>query len=453
MNMKKRSKKRKRTVGPAAAAATFPELPEEIVMEILARLPVKSLLRFKSVCRGWRAIISEPSFIRTQLQCSASRRQQEPSILISPHFRHDRPTKFSTHISFYQWEQGASSLARIMDAKDFPVGHKFRLISHYTHCDGLVLAPTITKLYGAAQVTNQTGFSQACLSGMNHSHLMQHSGTDFSQAWCSGHQPNRPYLFNPATREAITLPDGHGHSHTAGLGLDPGTGRYKVVRSFYRSPSMDPPVSMGMEVLTVGEPGARWRETAVDPPHPITRWRTALAVNGGYLFWYMDRRRYHDDAPRGLLRFSLRDEAFAVTRLPESMDPTLDENVLPDVLHGELCVVQALPDKAGVLIWTMSSSSMDNDDVHLDDGPWELRYCICVNALCHPLGVLPDGGGILLWANRSVHRYDFSARKLAGVVCNLDRIRYQGGRPARWKSVVDFTLMPYTESLVRITAA
>lgn len=59
MNMKKR----KRTVGPAAAAATFPELPEEIVMEILARLPVKSLLRFKSVCRGWRAIISEPSFI------------------------------------------------------------------------------------------------------------------------------------------------------------------------------------------------------------------------------------------------------------------------------------------------------------------------------------------------------------------------------------------------------
>ncbi|EEC67472.1 hypothetical protein OsI_34707 [Oryza sativa Indica Group] len=319
MNMKKRSKKRKRTVGPAAAAATFPELPEEIVMEILARLPVKSLLRFKSVCRG--------------------------------------------------------------------------------------------------------------------------------------HQPNRPYLFNPATREAITLPDGHGHSHTAGLGLDPGTGRYKVVRSFYRSPSMDPPVSMGMEVLTVGEPGARWRETAVDPPHPITRWRTALAVNGGYLFWYMDRRRYHDDAPRGLLRFSLRDEAFAVTRLPESMDPTLDENVLPDVLHGELCVVQALPDKAGVLIWTMSSSSMDNDDVHLDDGPWELRYCICVNALCHPLGVLPDGGGILLWANRSVHRYDFSARKLAGVVCNLDRIRYQGGRPARWKSVVDFTLMPYTESLVRITAA
>uniref|UniRef100_A0A0E0R2P2 F-box domain-containing protein n=1 Tax=Oryza rufipogon TaxID=4529 RepID=A0A0E0R2P2_ORYRU len=403
MNMKKR----KRTVGPAAAAATFPELPEEIVMEILARLPVKSLLRFKSVCRGWRAIISEPSFIRTQLQCSASRRQQEPSILISPHFRHDRPTKFSTHISFYQWEQGASSLARIMDAKDFPVGHKFRLISHYTHCDGLVLAPTITKLY----------------------------------------------LFNPATREAITLPDGHGHSHTAGLGLDPGTGRYKVVRSFYRSPSMDPPVSMGMEVLTVGEPGARWRETAVDPPHPITRWRTALAVNGGYLFWYMDRRRYPDDAPRGLLRFSLRDEAFAVTRLPESMDPTLDENVLPDVLHGELCVVQALPDKAGVLIWTMSSSSMDNDDVHLDDGPWELRYCICVNALCHPLGVLPDGGGILLWANRSVHRYDFSARKLAGVVCNLDRIRYQGGRPARWKSVVDFTLMPYTESLVRITAA
>uniref|UniRef100_A0A0E0MAY1 F-box domain-containing protein n=1 Tax=Oryza punctata TaxID=4537 RepID=A0A0E0MAY1_ORYPU len=395
MAVKTRSKKRKRT----PAAASVPYLPEEMVVEILARLPVKSLLRFKCVCRGWRAIISEPSFIRAHLRCSVSRRQQEPSILISPHFSHDQPTKFSTHISFYQWEQGGpSSLARFMDARDFPVGREFSIVSYFTHCDGLVLAPTDTKLY----------------------------------------------LFNPATREAITLPDGHGNNHAAGLGLDPSTGKYKVVRSFYRS-SMDPPISMGMEVFDVGEPGARWRETATDPPHPITRWRTALTVDGGYLCWFMDRLRY-PDAPRGLLRFSLQDEAFTVTRLPDSLDPAFDE-VLPYVLHGELCVTHITDDHTAVFIWTLSS--MD-DDAHLDYGPWELRYCICVTALCHPMGVLPDGG-ILLWACRTVHRYDFSAGLTP--VCNLDRLRYQGGRPARWKNVFDFTLMSYTESLVSITAA
>ncbi|XP_058187812.1 F-box/kelch-repeat protein At3g06240-like [Rhododendron vialii] len=38
-------------------------LPEDLEMEILCRLPVKSLLRFKSVCKNWYALILNPSFI------------------------------------------------------------------------------------------------------------------------------------------------------------------------------------------------------------------------------------------------------------------------------------------------------------------------------------------------------------------------------------------------------
>uniref|UniRef100_A0A0D9XML5 Uncharacterized protein n=1 Tax=Leersia perrieri TaxID=77586 RepID=A0A0D9XML5_9ORYZ len=73
----------------------------------------------------------------------------------------DWPNNFSTQISFYQWQRGAS-LARLMDARDFPAG-EFHFKGYFTHCDDLVLAPTGTNLY----------------------------------------------LFNPATREAITLPQGH----------------------------------------------------------------------------------------------------------------------------------------------------------------------------------------------------------------------------------------------------
>uniref|UniRef100_A0A0E0A8K1 F-box domain-containing protein n=1 Tax=Oryza glumipatula TaxID=40148 RepID=A0A0E0A8K1_9ORYZ len=64
-------------------------LPDELVYEILLRLPVKTLSRSKSVCRTWRATISNPSFITTHLkqqqQSAVSRHEQKPSFLITRH--------------------------------------------------------------------------------------------------------------------------------------------------------------------------------------------------------------------------------------------------------------------------------------------------------------------------------------------------------------------------------
>ncbi|MED6189759.1 hypothetical protein PIB30_099101 [Stylosanthes scabra] len=40
----------------------LPELPDDIVDKILVRLPVKSLLQFKSVCKSWKTLISNPQF-------------------------------------------------------------------------------------------------------------------------------------------------------------------------------------------------------------------------------------------------------------------------------------------------------------------------------------------------------------------------------------------------------
>nr|XP_011467649.1 PREDICTED: putative F-box protein At1g59675 isoform X2 [Fragaria vesca subsp. vesca] len=37
---------------------------EDLVFEILTRLPVKSLMRFRSVSRPWRALISQSHFIK-----------------------------------------------------------------------------------------------------------------------------------------------------------------------------------------------------------------------------------------------------------------------------------------------------------------------------------------------------------------------------------------------------
>ncbi|XP_050235710.1 F-box/kelch-repeat protein At3g06240-like isoform X1 [Mercurialis annua] len=45
-------------------------LPEEVIVEILSRLPVKSVLKFSSVCKLWNCVIRSPDFISTHTRNS-----------------------------------------------------------------------------------------------------------------------------------------------------------------------------------------------------------------------------------------------------------------------------------------------------------------------------------------------------------------------------------------------
>jgi len=50
----------------------LPCLPEELVTQILLRLSVKSLIRFKSVCKSSFSLISNPHFANSQFQITAA---------------------------------------------------------------------------------------------------------------------------------------------------------------------------------------------------------------------------------------------------------------------------------------------------------------------------------------------------------------------------------------------
>ncbi|KAL1548206.1 F-box/kelch-repeat protein-like protein [Salvia divinorum] len=50
----------------------IPKLPNDVIIEILTRLPVKPLLKFKCVCKSWRALISSTQFVAAHLEFSKS---------------------------------------------------------------------------------------------------------------------------------------------------------------------------------------------------------------------------------------------------------------------------------------------------------------------------------------------------------------------------------------------
>uniref|UniRef100_A0ACD5WQ34 Uncharacterized protein n=1 Tax=Avena sativa TaxID=4498 RepID=A0ACD5WQ34_AVESA len=401
-------------------AQTTSELPEELVLEILVRLPVKSLRRFKCVSKAWRTTISDPSFISSHLKRSASRWEQNPSLLITPHTL-DRavqgqnwPTTFSSNIRFYQWQQGAPK-ARLVHGMDF--AGEFSSVCVFAHCDGLVLLPTDTNVY----------------------------------------------LFNPATRDVLTLPESNRNKRPGiivlpvGFGRDPRTGLYKVARSFFRS--RDPETgmyNMGMEVCTVGGGGAApcWRETASDQPYPVEAWVTTQTTVKGGMYWIIDKRHLKP-RPHAILRFGLEDETFGVTRLPDELDPGDDDFFHLDVMGGELCLTGSHvgePDEHPLIIWALVE---DDDDAQRS--LWEQRYRINVTDLFHPLALLPNSGSgsaMMIWLSHKLYCYDLRSNELT-VVCELERLRYERHRTGSFRSAQRdayfFNVIPYTESLVSIT--
>ncbi|KAI5408899.1 F-box/kelch-repeat protein At3g23880 [Lathyrus oleraceus] len=56
-------------------------LPDELISEVLSSLPVKSILRFKCVCKPWEFLVSDPFFIEKQRQQSQKRNMHLALIL------------------------------------------------------------------------------------------------------------------------------------------------------------------------------------------------------------------------------------------------------------------------------------------------------------------------------------------------------------------------------------
>ncbi|KAM3206369.1 hypothetical protein ACQJBY_061827 [Aegilops geniculata] len=351
------------------------ELPHElIVWEILVRLPAKSLLRLRCVCKAWRDTISgaDRSFSQAHLRRLRQQDKKLCSLLIAPRIRSERIKGKIVTPGLYLWEESPQGVATLLhDTSLFPA-EEAKTRHGFAHSDGLVLLPA----EDTVRVLNPA------------------TGRVLELPW----SPN-----SIAPRRHLVAP---GHQ-AFGFGRDHCSNAYKVARFFYRETRAMG--GLGMEVFTIGK-DQYWRETAAQPPYPFLVGRLATFFKGS-LIWTVDQYSLMYEYGHSLLhdlagmqcfvRFSLEDESFSImTGPPLYKGSNYLESSLAE-LNGELAVPHLGPNYESVEIWMCNHAESNNPP------RWEQRHVFNFPASVRLIATFDDeivyqDGSSYLW--RQTHQ-------------------------------------------------
>ncbi|XP_059628440.1 F-box/kelch-repeat protein At3g06240-like [Cornus florida] len=205
---------------------SLPILPRHLILEILSRLPVKSLVRFKSVSKSWLTLFTDPFFVKMHLNrshkrkklvfpCKGSEFNYGMRLVVFSSDNIDEPRKIHVD-SLLQFPAAESSSIRILGS-----------------CDGLIL----------------------CLTDDRFLHMV-----------------------NPSTREFQTLSESPFNTSfpSYGFGYDGSTDDYKIVE-ISSSPSDENTASVYTSKTNV------WRRIQ-DIPYQVMSIEPATLLNGA-LHW------------------------------------------------------------------------------------------------------------------------------------------------------------------------
>ncbi|XP_050370168.1 F-box/kelch-repeat protein At3g06240-like [Argentina anserina] len=310
--------------------------PEEIIPNILIRLPIKSIIKFTSVSRSWNSTIKHPSFIRTHLNYKLSSNDQNSTQLLLLHTVHSEDTSSPFgrfHFSGFKQDpyslhydnNGVTECCKV----EFPVALKEELINPCFRvvgtCNGLVLLADDHGRYGYTFV-----------------------------------------LWNPCVRKYVTLPKPSvrfsthgGYDASLGLGYDDVGNDYKVVRL---TSLLDYPGESPMTLAQVYSLANRsWGMLRVLPPCLVPcSWVQACV--GGALHWLALRWLDDDHFNYFVVAFDVGSESYREIMLPKSFRTE-------KTLELRLC---ASGDRKSIALFVRSKSEFDG---FLDI--WVMKeYCI-----------------------------------------------------------------------------
>ncbi|KAK9063605.1 hypothetical protein SSX86_017476 [Deinandra increscens subsp. villosa] len=238
-------------------------LPENVMFEVLSRLPAKSITRCKGVCKEWLDTVSDPHFVRHHL----SSRRRRVALMI-----HESTDKGLRNHK----EEEEGTLKWVEMERKYPQFDKFKKWRQQRG-DSLTIHPVKTldfKLGGIAEIGSVNGL----VSYWAHSKFI--------------------YILNPVLEEYITLPlppfpvvdfvyDDYYAVTTLGygFGVSSTTKEYKVIRIRAWWSYITTTTKVCTFVIEVYTIGGQWRRITISTPNN-------LDFNGGQPGVYVNSHLY-----------------------------------------------------------------------------------------------------------------------------------------------------------------
>ncbi|XP_010495038.1 PREDICTED: F-box protein At1g30790-like [Camelina sativa] len=243
----------------------------DLVVEILSRMPVKSLMKFKCLSKEFSRIIHSRNFVDSCLSCSSSR----------------------SRLLFFFRNSKTNTLV-------------FFSAPHRSTC---AIAPTRHDMIFRGGVN--VSFTSPPVRGL--------------MLCAIGH--NQLFICNPATRQTLSLPQNlmlverDNLTELLILGYDPIFDQFKVL-CIWDYPNARPSTYLQFWVLTVGQDGNMWRKIQGMPPHlyPVTSSHTCghggICINGVLYFkaYSCTPSRHHLTLTKHVVSFDLNTEVFSLVK-------------------------------------------------------------------------------------------------------------------------------------------
>ncbi|XP_059452671.1 F-box/kelch-repeat protein At3g23880-like [Corylus avellana] len=277
-------------------------LPNEVVVEILIRLPVKSLVRFRCVCKDWCSLISSNAFIaaHTNRALSRSGDNNTSSRLL---FRYGQVIFFNI-LGHRQFEHFS------LRSDDGSFGNLIRL--KYPH--------------------------QGAFFDVYYNIVGSWNGLI---CFAFDHPAHSAYrLWNPSIHRALSLPEpnftvsSHGiYKHFHGFGHDPSTNDVKLVRLAYHGLHF----KVLVEIYTLNT--GCWRPIAAPAPSYIVNERCLSVFVNGASHWVAHTPPHEHTFRNVIVAFDMGDEVFREIEVPNCFVGKLYLNMTVAVRDGLLCLV------------------------------------------------------------------------------------------------------------------
>ncbi|KAJ9552139.1 hypothetical protein OSB04_016184 [Centaurea solstitialis] len=300
------------------------ELPKELTMDILSRLPVKTIVHCKRVCKKWRNLVSDSSFVNLHLSRSPTPTDFNFIIHTEPDADDRNPGKL-----------------QLMEIEDKVDHHHLRY--HHLFILDLNLVPILekTRIFHVGSVNGLI-----CL-------------------WQYTFNLTSTYICNLVTRECMILPRQHFFwdsiaGFVYGFGVSSLTGEYKVVRAFQwktlpndNKPSQ--PSLLEVEVYTIGT--GQWRSRGPVPvPYRLYSLRN---FNGTFLnnhcHWIVCDM---ENTNNKIAAFDLDKETFQLFPSPPSVKENRCHYQTLAILRGCLCNLATCSSQS--TIWMMKEYGNKN---------------------------------------------------------------------------------------------